>query len=177
LDSHSKQVKIHFQEALLDDFDGPHNPHHMLERALVLSAFCIRRMIEKRVLTDALSGKVFTIRAFPVHDQSSYRPPFNLSAGSNFHKNYDFYSPQILQLKLKNIADEIIHSSQIATVQNGASVSDGLLINSDYHLKTRLLHMTIEEFYDVVKRVLNDQVVAMKDLWDPESGKVTSERL
>ena len=47
-----------------DDFDGEHCPMDMLDRAIVLAAFAMRRMFEKRLVTDKLAGEKISIRTF-----------------------------------------------------------------------------------------------------------------
>jgi hypothetical protein len=51
----SERVTIHFNEILSDSIEGQHNPFDMLDRAIVLSGFAVRRMIEKRLVTDRLA--------------------------------------------------------------------------------------------------------------------------
>jgi hypothetical protein len=56
------------------------------------------------------------------------------------------------------------------------NVQDGLLIASDWRLKDRLLHFTIEEFSSLMRRALDDFVRFESDQWDPETGKVSATR-
>lgn len=46
-----ERVGLHFAEMLQDEFSGDHSPWDMLERALVLAGFAMRRMFEKRLVT------------------------------------------------------------------------------------------------------------------------------
>src|SRR6516162_4906328 len=50
----SERVAIHYAEMMSDAFDGEHCPMDMLDRAIVLAAFAMRRMFEKRLVTDKL---------------------------------------------------------------------------------------------------------------------------
>lgn len=68
--------------------------------------------------------------------------------------------------------NEIIHAYQLMYIYNENSIPNGLLIASDWNMKTRLLHLTIEEFDVMVQLVLNDRVLTTKDSWDPETGTV-----
>src|SRR6202035_4095577 len=58
------RVLAHCAEIVDEDFAGPYNPHHMLERALVLCAFCVRRMVEKRLVTDKFAMTKLEVRTF-----------------------------------------------------------------------------------------------------------------
>jgi len=46
------------------------------------------------------------------------------------------------RLKINDVANEIIHSSQIMFVHDEETIPTGLLIASDWHLKDRLLHLS-----------------------------------
>ena len=50
------------------------------------------------------------------------------------------------------------------------NISDGLLIASDWNLKDRILHMTIDEFQSFVRAVLDDKVNIAFDFRD-DTGK------
>jgi len=51
----TERVALHYAELLSDDVDGAHNPMDMLDRAIVLAAFAMRRMFEKKLVTDKLA--------------------------------------------------------------------------------------------------------------------------
>jgi hypothetical protein len=53
----------------------------------------------------------------------------------------------------------------------------GFLIASDWHLRRRVLHLTFAGFENFVRAVVDDRVAMMSDQWDPDTDKVTSERL
>src|SRR5712672_3271237 len=53
----SERVAIHYAELLSEDFEGEHSPMDMLDWAIVLAAFAIRRMFEKRLVTDKLAAR------------------------------------------------------------------------------------------------------------------------
>lgn len=111
LDLQSKRVEEHYLEVLNEDFEGDWSPQHMLERALVLSAFAMRRMFEKRLVTDKLRQEKREFTALPVTE--SFRTPFHGSTGGQVFKNYDFQRPTRVKMHLSDLANEIIHSSQL----------------------------------------------------------------
>lgn len=169
-------VRSHVLEILDEDYEGEHNPHHMLERALCLSAFCVRRMVEKRLVTDQFAATAIEVRTFHARSGADpERPAFHRSAGGTF-SNFDFGAPAIVRLKPKSLADEIIHSSQLMVVGDEPGLADGLLVVSDWHLKSRILHMSLGEFQAFADSVLANNVRATRDEWHPETGKVTSTR-
>jgi len=169
-----RRLERHFAEALDDEYDGEHSPPHMLERAVVLAAFAIRRMVEKRLLTDRLTAATVRIRCYPATD--GLRRPFHGSSGGHIFESYDFEAPGGVGLQIVQIANEIIHSSQMLVLNGAGVLEDGLLIASDYGLKSRLLHITMKEFRDYAELVLNDHVRLSADGWDHETGKVSASR-
>ncbi len=170
------QVREHILEVLDEGFNGEHNPHHMLERALCLSAFCVRRLLEKRLLTDSFSAIELEVRTFPKVERDIDRPAFHRSAGGTL-ANFELAAPAIVRLKPKGLADEIIHSSQLMVIGDQAGLADGMLIVSDWHLRSRIIHLSIAEYQSFTGAVLADEVKAARDEWDPKSGRVVSTRL
>ena len=170
---HAERVELHLNEALNAEFAGQHNPMHMLERALVLSAFCIRRMVEKRLVTDALVTSRIPVRTYL--SSSSYRSPFIGSSGTSYtvFENYSLQTPVLENLKVGEIANEIIHSSQLLVFDGaGLEPKSGLFVASDYRMKERLLHLEGDEYRSWVDSVLNDKIGVSSDSWDPETGEV-----
>lgn len=171
----SGRVEQHFEEARCDDFAGEHSPLHMLERALVLAAFAIRRMVEKRLITDALASSKRPVRTYLATGQ--YRPPLRASSGGHALRNYDFEVAVFEQMKVGEIANEIIHASQLLVFEgDGREPDSGLLIASDWHMRRRVLHISPTEFSSIVSSVLDDEVRIMGDRWDPDTGLVHSTR-
>ena len=172
----SQRVAIHFAEMLRDDFDGEHSPLDMLDRAIVLSAFAMRRMFEKRLVTDKLASEKISTRTFQRLHSKEFRQPYIGYSGGWAFENYSFETVSTKLLTISDVANEIIHSSQLMFVNNEETIPTGLFIASDWHLKTRLLHFTIEEFSSMVKRVLDDRMMVTTDRWDSKTGKVDAKR-
>lgn len=168
---------LHGREAADEDFPGGHSPLDMMERAIVLAAFCVRRLVEKRLLTDSFVAKKRQVRSFPAVAGPEFRPPFHGASGGSAFSNYDFQRAQFVSLTAGDLANEIIHSSQLMIVDGEAFAEDGFLIASDLRLHQRLLHLSFQEFEAFGREVLADQVALQSDRWDPETGKVSSERL
>jgi hypothetical protein len=172
----SERVTIHYAEMLSEDFDGEHSPMDMLDRAIALAAFAMRRMFERRLVTDNLASEEISIRTFQSLRSEEFRQPFIGESGGRAFENYCFDTASMKRLKINDIANEIIHASQLMFAYNEQTIPTGLLIASDWHLKDRLLHLTIAEFSTMVKRVLDGHVRSTADLWDPQTGKVCARR-
>lgn len=174
LATQAERVEQHFAEVLVDDFEGDWSPLHMLERALALSAFAMRRMIEKRLVTEELRTRSYPFTTYLAAD--AYRAPFHGSTGGYVFDNYKLGEPAAQRLRLAELANEIIHSSQLLVIYGPSNPSTGLLIASDWKMQKRIIHLTIEEFRNSVGAVLNDRVTSATDSWDPETNTVQSTR-
>jgi|SRR5271166_564988 len=119
LSTQFKRALAHCQEILDEDFDGQHNPHDVLERALVLAAFCVRRLVEKRLVTDDFAKTQIALRTFEAIQDQEFRLPFHSQSGGNFFNNYDYEIPVMRSFTTKELADEIIHSSQLMVISAG----------------------------------------------------------
>jgi hypothetical protein len=173
----SERVTIHFQEVLSDSFEGEHRPFDMLDRAIVLSAFAVRRLIEKKLVTDRLSEATIDVRGFARNSIGDFREPFHFESGVYpLRENYDLEKEVFINLKYTDLANEIIHASQMMVIYNEPKISDGLLIASDWRLKDRILHMTIVEFQSFVRTVLDDRIRSTQDFFDDRTGKARSKR-
>lgn len=165
----------HAREICDDEFTGEHSPQDMLERAIVLAAFSVRRMVEKKLVTDRWAAETCDVRSFPARTVG-FHPPLNGQTGGHAFRNYSFEAPEHLRLRPVDLANELIHSSQLMVVEGEEFAEDGFLIASDRHLKKRLLHLSFDEFQRFVRSALDDRVVFSSDQWNPETGQVTSVR-
>lgn len=172
-----ERAVAHGREIVDEDFQGSHSPLDMLERAIVLAGFCIRRLIEKKLVTDAFAESKRAVLSFPARTSEGFRPPFRSSSGGTAYRNYDFDAPAILEMTAGDLANELIHSSQLMVLDGEEFAADGFLIASDWHLKKRVLHMSFDEFTAFTASVLDDRVYFTSDQWDPETGKISHERL
>jgi hypothetical protein len=133
-------------------------------------------MFEKKLVTDKLASEKISIRTFQSLRSKEFRQPYIGYSGGQAFRNYSFEKASTKRLKINDVANEIIHSSQMMFVYDEETIPTGLLIASDWHLKDRLLHFTIEGFSAMVKRVLDDCVTCATDRWDWKTGMVYAER-
>lgn len=170
----AERVEKHFAEVLDEGFEGDWSPLHMLERALVLSAFAMRRMIEKHLVTDELKSRSYLFTTYLASE--TYRLPFHGSTGGRVFDNYMLGEPTPSRLRLTELANEIIHSSQLLVLYGPKNPSAGLLIASDWKMQKRIIHLTINEFRVGVDAVLNDRVALASENRDPKTNTVRSTR-
>jgi hypothetical protein len=149
----------------------------MLDRAIVLAGFSVRRLIEKRLVTDKFAEAKIPVRSLAaINNLETFRMPYHSQMGGYAFRNYNLEKNETVHLGYMDLANEIIHSSQIMVVHDEPKIDNGLLIASDRNLRKRLLFLTIGEFEAFVRAVLDDKIRATSDSWDPETGQVHSKR-
>ena len=171
------RVLLHLRE-IIEEADTEHNPHHMLERAFSVSAFCMRRLLECRLVTDRFRDgdmPIFEISRKP-GEWPETCDPFLRSTGGEFFKNFDMKKRSKFFRKPKLIADKFLHARFVAILSGSKYLPDGLIVASDYQAKHSVFHMTIQDYNQIVCRFLDDQVMIEYDWLDTETGKVHASR-
>ena len=110
-----------YDEILDQEFEGQHSPQDMLERALVLAAFCIRRLIEKRLVTDGFIKETIELATFTAIPCGGFRQPFHRESGGGFFTNYN-----------------LCRASQTVLQTEGARGRDNPLLAADGHTGCRV---------------------------------------
>lgn len=153
-------------------YDG--NPFSAFEISFVLAAFCIRRLSEKRLLTDALDEKKWSFTSYPATDK--VRRPFASQSGNAFYRGYQFDKQSTNTLTLKEFGHEVIHSSNLGIVTESEGPPIGIVVASDHRLIKRLIHIDLNRWSEMCRAVIDDHVYFASDNWDPDSGAITAKR-
>ncbi len=180
LREHARAAQV-VAEILSHDFDDatfPYdgNPFPVFERNFVLACFCMRRLAEKRLLTDRLNEKAVPFRCFPAVAEN-FRPPLPSLTSNMFYQNYRFDAPEAFSLTIRDFGNEVVHSSHIGVVTEPDLLPVGIVVASDWRLSKRLLHLTLIEWADLCQTVLADRVGLTSDEWNPETGQTKALRL
>ena len=177
LNMRRKHVLNYFAE-LLGDVETDHNPHHQLECAFGVAAFCMRRLIECRLLTDKFCCTKRTIYEIPTSDegQHSFRQSFLRSTGAHFFSNYTMSKRVRTELTPKKISDRFLHAQTLAALSGSEYIPDGILVASDHQQSVSLFHITANEYSELVDAFLGDFVRLEQDLIDPDTGRVSAIR-
>ena len=172
LSTQKNRVLQHLDE-IINEAETDHNPHHMLERALGLAAFCMRRLIECRLVTDRFRDAQLPVHTIPrlERDQRKGREPYRDWTGGGLLETYDLNARISNPQKPSEVANRILHARVIAIVSGSNHLSDGLLIASDRQMDHSVYHFTRLEFDQLVEAFLSDRVVFEKDWVDAETGK------
>lgn len=164
----------HDHEDATFPYDG--NPFSVFERSFVLAGFCMRRLAEKRLLTDRLNEKRFSFRCFPAVSEN-FRPPLPGKTSNMFYQNYRFDAAETAPLTIRDFGNEVVHSSHVGVVTEPELLPIGIVVASDWRLSKRLLHLTLFEWADLCGSVLSDRVALFTDEWDPKTGEIKALRL
>ena len=171
-----RRILLHLAEAI-GDKETEHNPHHMLERAIVVAAVCMRRLIECRLVTDRFRDSQLVVHSIPVKADGEWREPFVSQMAHEIFNNYDLRARHPERRTPRVISDKMLHARVIGVLCGSAYLPDGLLIASDTQRKTELSHFTQEEIGAVFDAFLDDRVmVAMDGFLDGGTDKVVASR-
>lgn len=157
-----KRVSQHLLE-VLSEADTEHNPSHMIERAIGVTALCMRRLLECRLVTDRFQGSQLEVYSVPRKVVNKWREPLiSSTAGETFH-NYDLTRRELAKKSPKWISDKLLHARVIAVVSGSSYLPDGLLVASDQQRKQHLFHFSPAEFSELLNEFLNDVVQSTTD--------------
>ena len=169
------RVTFHLEE-IFDEAELEYNPLHMLERAFCISAFCMRRMIECRLVTDQFSNSLLPIYEIPRQANTEYREHFKSFTGGNFFEKYNFKRRDRVIRSPKYLSNRFLHASVLATISKSDYLPNGLLIASDFQASKCVFHMSIDEFNSIAEAFLADTVFDSVDGIDSETGETYAKR-
>jgi hypothetical protein len=146
-----------------------------IQRAVFLSAFILRKLMENRKVTDALRDQSVGCEAFP-----SLRPVSDrlstFSGLGDVGEDYDMEHPIKLTLSCFDLMSEIMHSYVFKIVmddQDDRMVA--FLINSYNKRDNRLLGIDLQRFERILADAIKDRVGSVTVGYHPVSGKVIAE--
>jgi hypothetical protein len=144
-----------------------------LERAVFLSAFILRKMMENRKLTDAARDRSIRCEAFrPIRPLSDRISRFS---GSDTD-DYDMTKPETVTMSAFELMSEIMHSYVfIHMMDDRDRVVTGFLVNSYHKRDDRLLLIEKQDFETILDDAIQDEVRQMSVFVHPTSGKILAE--
>jgi hypothetical protein len=176
---HGRIVHACVQFAIAQDHEAifPYegDPFGTFEASLVLAAFSIRRLSEKRLLTDSLNETMWSVTMYP--SKPEVRPPLPGSTSNAFYQSYQMDKQGRHTLKLRDLGNEIIHSSNLGIVTEPEGLPLGIVVASDNRLARRILHLSLDQWGAMCRAVLDDRVYIASDEWNPDTGETTARRL
>jgi hypothetical protein len=145
-----------------------------IERAIFLSAFVMRKLIENRKVTDRIRNRVMrctSYRAFrPLSDRVS-----RFYGVASIDKEYDLSKAQLVQMSLFDLTSEIMHSYVFEPIANERNEFVDFFINSYRNRDDRLLSVNVIAYCDAIDLVSSDEVQSIRVWKDPTTGRVHAE--
>ncbi|MGX1325435.1 hypothetical protein AB7M17_008943 [Bradyrhizobium sp. USDA 377] len=143
-----------------------------LERAVFLSAFVLRKMMENRKLTDAVRDRSIHCEAFrPLRPLSDRVSRFSGSDADD----YDMTKSETVTMSAFDLMSEIMHSYIFIHVLDDRNRVIEFLVNSYHKRDHRLLAIAKHDFERILDDAIQDQVTEMHTYVHPTSGKIIAE--
>lgn len=123
-----------------------------LEYSLFSSAFCARKLIESKKLTDAVSDMNVKCICF---DKTNAK----IATHYNFYKIeqlFDFSSKRKGTVKFENLCNQLIHS--FCFVLGRCDGSYGFFVSSDYDKQKILFFVSMQDYLVSCQMIINDCV-------------------
>lgn len=151
-------------------------PFADFEMHFVLTCFAIRRLAEKRLISDDLQERKFPFKTYPAIKEE-FRKPFLRSSSNHFYSNYESNNLESLKISVRQFANEVIHSSHLGLSDGDEWFEPGILVASDYNLGRRLILIPLDDWANICVTVRDDVIAAFQDTLDPNTGEITAKRL
>lgn len=171
----AKRISIHVNE-IIQDKETDHNPIEMLQRALPLAAFCMRRMIECKLITSELKGSNSHVTIVKKVEGQITFDPLYIQPASRVFEDFDMQHPKKQSLSTTKIVDYMLHARILAVISGSSILPDGIIISSDKQMRHCLMHFTTNEFEEFCCKFRNDVIRVYVDELNPNTREVTSIR-
>ena len=146
-----------------------------IQRAVFLSAFILRKLMENRKVTDAVRDQSIRCKAYSAFRSVSDRVS-TFSGLADVSDDYDLANPEDITLSCFDLMSEIMHSYVFRIVideETNSMVS--FLVNSYNRRDSRLLEIDLQRFESVLTDAILDSVESMSISVHPTSGKIVAE--
>jgi hypothetical protein len=142
-----------------------------IQRAVFISAFVMRKLMENRKLTDAVRDRSIRCNAFrPLRPISGRISTF---AGlANVTDDYDMQKPEQITMSSFDLMSEIMHSYVFKIVLDDQDQMVSFLVNSYNKRDDRLLEIDRKSFEKILTDAIGDRVESMTFGAHPISGKI-----
>jgi hypothetical protein len=145
-----------------------------VERAVFLSAFILRKMMEKRKVTDAVRDRSVRCKGYrpfrPLSDRVS-----RFTGLVDPSHDYDMAKPEMVTISSFDLMSEIMHSYVLIPVADDSGQITAFLVNSYNKRDDRLLLIKTRDFEGIMSDAIQDDVREMTVYIHPTSGKVLAE--
>jgi hypothetical protein len=137
-----------------------------VERFVMHSALAIRKLLDRRLLSDEVLNGTWPVRRYPCVKQPDPRFWFDGTVDLvNYHhiaRHYELDGPGASRLGLKMLADQLVHSFVFVVWPRPEDLVPNdirFFFNSDKSKSDSLYEMHVGEFQRVIDTIVTDEVV------------------
>jgi hypothetical protein len=146
-----------------------------IQRAVFLSAFILRKLMENRKVTDAVRDQSIRCKAYLAFRSVSDRVS-TFSGLADVNDDYDLANPEEITLSCFDLMSEIMHSYASRIVIDEQTNSMVYFLVNSYNMRdNRLLEIDLQRFESILIDAIQDSVESMSISTHPTSGKIVAE--
>jgi hypothetical protein len=142
-----------------------------IQRAVFMSAFIMRKLIENRKVTDSVRDRSVRCAVYRPFRAISGRIS-TFSGLADITDDYDMAKPEAITLNCFDLMSEIMHSYVFKIVLDDQERMVSLLVNSYNKRDDRLLEIDLKTFEKILADAIGDKVEGMTLSVHPTSGKI-----
>lgn len=150
---------------------------YRLEKALLLSAFTVRLLLDANKLSDRIGSLNLKVDFYPakIEAQKNISP---LDKRFIDERYFDLASPTSSSISLRQLTNQLIHSAVVVAFSyDNANHMLGFFVVSDNDYENRLCYCSIKEWISMVEAVADDDVIYALIHKDPKTGKCITAKL
>ena len=144
---------------------------YLVERDVMTSAYTIRRLVESWKVSDRLASRSFQINRFALLGS----PPDFMNKFF-FWELYDLDSPVRVDLSLREVCNQIMHSWMWAISATESNEFDGIYVASDKDRNSKLYWIPIDQLISIIRDIGREDVTA-KEIVRDVNGQFKSIRI
>lgn len=162
------EIRIWVDDLHREERDGEAN--FQTEKALFLSAFSIRKLIESEKIRDEDSSS-----SIICHTHRSKKNVSNILTPLDADKYYDFSKNEKTTQKGRDIANMLIHSKILEwRIDESEPDNAAFLVTSDRNVDKFIFLISFNSWREYLIRIAHSQPSSMMKFRDPYTGKVTT---
>lgn len=150
---------------------------YRLEKALLLSAFTVRMLLDANKLSDGFDSCNLKVDFYSAKKdaQKNISP---LDKRFIDERYFDLASPTSSSISLRQLTNQLIHSAVVVAFSyDNANRMLGFYVVSDNDYENRLCYCSIKEWISMVEAVADDDVIYALIHKDPKTGKCITVKL
>ena len=150
---------------------------YRLEKALLLSAFTVRLLLDANKLSDGFDSCNLKVDFYSAK-KDAQKNISSLDKRFIDERYFDLASPTSSSISLRRLTNQLIHSAVVVAFSyDNANRVLGFFVVSDNDYENRLCYCSIKEWISMVEAVADDDVIYALIHKDPKTGKCITVKL